>query len=87
MERIGPKLIQWHGYVNREREITIEMPGVPGLVEIPRLYRNRVGVVEPPGADNQWRSVVLRVFGRGNVSIIIRWWPLNGHANRFTARR
>jgi hypothetical protein len=86
-DRIGPKLIQWSGRVNREREIKIEMPGVPGTVEIPRAYRDRVGIVEPPSADNNWRCVVLRVFGRGGVSIVIRWWPAVRNAARFTARR
>jgi serine/threonine-protein kinase len=86
-ERIGPKLIQWNGRVNREREITIEMPGVPGTVEIPRAYRHRVGVVEPPNADNRWRCAVLRVFGRGHVSIVIRWWPAVSRYARLSARR
>ena len=85
--RIGPKLIQWSGRVNDEREITIEMPGVPGRVEIPRVYRDRVGVVEPPGANNRWRCAVLRVFGRGNVSIIIRWWPAARDFSRMVGRR
>jgi hypothetical protein len=85
--RIGPKLIQWSGRVNHEREITIEMPGVPGRVDIPRVYRERVGVIEPPSANNQWRCVVLRVFGRGNVSIVIRWWPAAGRLARLSARR
>jgi hypothetical protein len=86
-DRIGPKLIQWSGRVNYEREIKIEMPGVPGTVEIPRAYRDRVGIVEPPSAHNQWRCAVLRVFGRGGVSIVIRWWPAARNAVRFTARR
>ncbi len=85
--RIGPKLIQWNGYVNREREIAIEMPGVPGTVEIPRVYRDRVGVVEPPSSTNRWRCAVLRVFGRGNVSIVIRWWPMVTRLGRFTAQK
>jgi serine/threonine protein kinase len=85
--RIGPKLIQWSGYVRYEREITIEMPGVPGRVEIPRVYRDRVGVVEPPSASNRWQCVVLRVFGRGNVSIVIRWWPATSRLARLSARR
>jgi serine/threonine-protein kinase len=85
--RIGPKLIQWNGYVNREREIAIELPGVPGTVEIPRVYRDRVGVVEPPSPNNRWRCAVLRIFGRGNVSIVIRWWPRANHSGRFTAQR
>ncbi len=87
LPRIGPKLIQWSGRVNDEREISIEMPGVPGNVEIPRIYRDRVGVVEPPSSNNRWRCAVLRVFGRGNVSFVIRWWPAARNAVRFTARR
>ncbi len=85
--RIGPKLIQWSGRVNHEREIKIEMPGVPGTVEIPRAYRNRVGIIEPPSANNNWRCAVLRVFGRGGVSIIVRWWPAARKSLRYTARR
>jgi serine/threonine protein kinase len=72
---IGPKLYQWSGRVDYEREITIELPGVPGTVEIPRAFRSRVGVVEPPSAHNRWSCVVLRIFGRGGVSFVIRWWP------------
>ncbi|MBO0861588.1 MAG: protein kinase [Chloracidobacterium sp.] len=72
---VGPKLYQWSGRVNNEREITIELPGVPGTVEIPRAYRDRVGVVEPPSAHNRWSCVVLRIIGRGGFSFVIRWWP------------
>jgi serine/threonine protein kinase len=72
---IGPKLYHWSGRVDYEREIIIELPGAPGTVEIPRAYRNRVGVIEPPSANNRWSCVVLRVFGRGGVSFVIRWWP------------
>jgi serine/threonine protein kinase len=75
-EQIGPQLIQWRGAVNRERVIKIEMPGVPGMIEIPRVYRDRVGVVEPPGENNSWSCAVLRIFGRGSVSILVRWWPV-----------
>ena len=74
-DRLGPKLYQWSGRVNNEREITIELPGVPGTVEIPRAYRDRVGVIEPPSANNRWSCVVLRILGRGGVSFVIRWWP------------
>jgi hypothetical protein len=73
--RLGPKLYQWSGRVDNERKITIELPGVPGTVEIPRAFRSRVGVIEPPTANNRWSCVVLRVFGRGGVSFVIRWWP------------
>ncbi len=85
--RIGPKLIQWSGRVNYEREITIEMPGVPGTVDIPRVYRDRVGVIEPPTANNRWRCAVLRVFGKGNVSIVIRWWPAASRVARLSVKR
>jgi hypothetical protein len=85
--RVGPKLFQWSGRVNQEREITIEMPGVPGTVEIPRAYRDRVGIVEPPNANNRWRCAVLRVFGRGGVSIIVRWWPAARNIARLTTGR
>jgi serine/threonine protein kinase len=85
--RIGPKLYQWSGRVDYQREITIELPGVPGTVEIPRAYRDRVGVIEPPSVNNRWSCVVLRVFGRGGVSIIVRWWPAARKAVRLTAWR
>jgi serine/threonine protein kinase len=85
--RIGPKLYHWSGRVNDEREITIELPGVPGTVEVPRAYRDRVGVIEPPSANNRWSCVVLRVFGRGGVSIIVRWWPAARKSVKLTAWR
>jgi hypothetical protein len=85
--RIGPKLYHWSGRVDYEREITIDLPGVPGTVEVPRAYRDRVGVIEPPSANNRWSCVVLRVFGRGGVSIIVRWWPSARKAARLTAWR
>ncbi|HEY8461627.1 MAG TPA: protein kinase, partial [Blastocatellia bacterium] len=84
---IRPRLYHWSGRVNYEREITIELPGAPGTVEIPRAYRNRVGVIEPPSANNGWRFVALRVFGRGGVSFVIRWWPAARNAVKLTARR
>lgn len=74
--QVGPKLIQWAGSVNRVREVRIEMPGIPGTIDIPRVYRDRVGVVEPPNTGNDWKYAVLRVFGRGEVSFLIRWWPV-----------
>ncbi|HEV2665736.1 MAG TPA: hypothetical protein VG324_12535, partial [Blastocatellia bacterium] len=86
-DRIGPQLYHWSGRVNYEREITIELPGVPGTVEVPRAYRDRVGVIEPPSANNRWSCVVLRVFGRGGVSIIVRWWPSARRSVRLTAWR
>ena len=70
-----PKVISWQGPVFGSREIMLEMPGVPGMVDIPRDYRKKVGVVEPPSPSNGWRRAVLRVFGRGNVSLIVRWLP------------
>jgi serine/threonine protein kinase len=86
-DRIGPKLYQWSGRVDYQREITIELPGLPGTVEIPRAYRDRVGVIEPPSANNRWRCVVLRVFGRGGVSILVRWWPAKRNGVKLTAWR
>ena len=83
---IGPKLIQWNGYVRGEREITIELPGVPGTIEIPRVYRDRVGVIEPPTAGNRWQCVTVRVFGRGHISFVMRWWPIAGNGGRISAR-
>jgi serine/threonine protein kinase len=72
---IGPKVISWEGRVYGTREITLEMPGVPGMLDIPRDYRRKVGVVEPPSPSNGWRRTVLRVFGNGDVSLIVRWLP------------
>ncbi len=86
-DRIGPKLYHWSGRVDNQREITIDLPGVPGTVEVPRAFRDRVGVVEPPSANNRWSCVVLRVFGRGGVSIIVRWWPSARKAVKLTAWR
>jgi hypothetical protein len=80
-------LIQWSGRVNIEREIKIMLPGVPGTVDIPRQFRDRVGIVEPPSANNSWSCAVLRVFGRGGVSFVIRFWPAARKAVKLTARR
>jgi eukaryotic-like serine/threonine-protein kinase len=71
----GPKLYAWKGEVSRERQVTLEMPGEPGTIEIPRDYRKRVGVVEAPSPANGWRRAVLRVFGDGFVRFIVRWSP------------
>ena len=70
-----PKLISWQGRVYGTREITLELPGVPGMLDIPRDYRKKVGVIEPPSPSNGWRRTVLRVFGNGDVSLIVRWLP------------
>ena len=86
-EENWPKLIQWTGRVNFEREITIQLPGVPGTVDVPRAYRDRVGIIEPPSANNRWRCAVLRVFGRGGVSFVIRFWPAARNAVKLTAHR
>ncbi len=72
---IEPKVISWRGPVYGSREIMLEMPGVPGMVDIPRDYRKKVGVVEPPSPSNGWRRAVLRVFGNGDVALIVRWLP------------
>jgi hypothetical protein len=61
--------------VNGWREVTLEMPGVPGMLDVPRSFRKKVGVVEPPSPGNGWRRAVLRVFGKGEVSLVVRWWP------------
>lgn len=74
----SPRVIAWSGAVSGERIIRLEMPGTPGRIEIPRSYRHRVGIVESPNLENRWRLAVLRVFGRGECSIILRWWP-RGH--------
>lgn len=86
-DTIRPRLYQWSGRVDYQREITIELPGVPGTVEIPRAFRHRVGVIEPPSAANRWNFVVLRIFGRGGVSFVIRWWPATRNAVKLTAWR
>jgi hypothetical protein len=85
-QRLGPRLIQWNGDVTSERVITIEMPGVPGTIEIPRAYRNRVGVIESPSHNNNWRYAVLRVFGQGPVTILVRWWPMASKMVNFSVR-
>jgi serine/threonine protein kinase len=86
-DTIRPRLFQWSGRVDYQREITIELPGAPGTVEIPRAFRNRVAVIEPPSANNRWSFVVLRIFGRGGVSFVIRWWPASRNTAKLTARR
>jgi serine/threonine protein kinase len=84
--RIGPRLIQWNGEVANERVIRIEMPGVPGTIEIPRAYRDRVGVIESPSHNNNWRYAVLRVFGQGSVTVMVRWWPMAAKMANFSVR-
>jgi serine/threonine protein kinase len=86
LEHLGPKLIQWSGSVNREREVTIDLPGVPGTLEIPRVYRDRVGMVQPPSASNHWRTATVRVFGQGGVSFVVRWWPMSSHYSKVAER-
>ncbi len=86
-DQIGPKLIQWSGRVNGEREVLIDLPGTPGTLEVPRVYRNRVGVIEPPSASNRWRCVRLRVFGEGGVSFVVRWWPKVAELGRLVGSR
>lgn len=71
----SPKLVDWRGQVHGERLVRLEMPGVPGTVEVPRIYRNHVGIVEPPGTENRWRVLILRIIGSGEVVIRVRWWP------------
>jgi hypothetical protein len=85
--RIGPRLIQWNGEVFNERVIKIEMPGVPGTIEIPRVYRDRVGVIESPSHSNNWRYAVLRVFGQGSVTILVRWWPMASKMANISVRQ
>ncbi|MFN0121310.1 MAG: protein kinase domain-containing protein [Blastocatellia bacterium] len=70
-----PRVIRWSGEVRREREIRLELPGVPGSINIPRAYRRQVGLIEPPGPQNKWRCVILRIFGDGHTSIVVQWWP------------
>lgn len=70
-----PRVISWQGKVYGVREISLEMPGVPGMIDIPRNFHKKVGVIEPPSPGNGWRRAVLRVFGDGDVSLIIRWLP------------
>ena len=86
-DQIGPKLIQWSGRVNGEREVLIDLPGTPGTLEIPRVYRKRVGMIEPPSASNRWRCVRLRVFGEGGVSFVVRWWPKVAEFGRLVGSR
>jgi len=85
-QQIGPKLIQWSGKVRGEREVTIDLPGTPGTLEIPRVYRNRVAMIEPPSASNRWRFARLRVFGDGGVSFVVRWWPNPSPTSRIAGR-
>ncbi len=70
-----PKVFAWQGRVNGVREITLDMPGTPGSVEIPPTFRKRIGIIEPPSPGNKWRKLVLRVFGDGDVSLVVRWMP------------
>jgi hypothetical protein len=70
-----PKVFSWQGRVNGIREITLDMPGTPGSVDIPPTFRKRIGIIEPPSPSNKWRKLVLRVFGDGDVSFVVRWMP------------
>ncbi len=78
-----PKVFSWQGRVYGVREITLDMPGTPGTVDIPTAFRKRIGIIEPPSPANKWRKLVLRVFGDGDVSFVIRWQPrIDLHAKR-----
>ncbi len=70
-----PQAFSWQGRVNGVREITLDMPGTPGSVDIPPTFRKRIGIIEPPSPGNKWRKLVLRVFGDGDVSFVVRWMP------------
>jgi eukaryotic-like serine/threonine-protein kinase len=86
-DSLEPRMIQWDGMVRGERELKLALPGVPASIEIPKAYRNRVGLVEPPSPDNRWRYAVFRVYGDGPVSFRVRWRPHPGEVRRFSARR
>jgi hypothetical protein len=75
-QSIRSRTLQWSGTVNRERVVKIDMPGVPGQVEIPRATGCSVAIIEPPTAANNWRHVTLRILGQGDVSFQLRWRPI-----------
>ena len=79
---VSPKVISWQGQVYGSREVMLEMPGVPGMIDIPRDYRKKVGVIEPPSPSNGWKRAVLRVFGNGDVAMIVRWTPHRNPASQ-----
>jgi serine/threonine protein kinase len=81
-QSIKPKMLQWSGTVSRERVVKIDMPGVPGKIEISRASGCSVEITEPPTAANKWRQVTLRVLGQGDASFRLQWWPIS----RSTAR-
>jgi hypothetical protein len=58
--------------------VKIDMPGVPGKIEISQAPGFSVEIIEPPTAANNWRHVTLRILGQGDVSFRLRWWPISG---------
>jgi serine/threonine protein kinase len=81
-QSMRPRMLQWSGTISRERVVKIDMPGVPGKIEISQAPGFSIEIIEPPTAANNWRHVTLRILGQGDVSFRLRWWPIS----RSTAR-
>ncbi len=75
-QSIKAKTLQWSGTVDRERTVKIDMPGVPGKLEVNHTSGCRVEITEPPNAANNWGQVTLRILGQGDVSFRLRWAPI-----------
>src|SRR5215510_6222900 len=72
-QSVRTRMLQWSGTVSRERVVKIDLPGAPVIVEISQASGCYAEIIEPPTAANNWRHVILRVSGQGDVSFRLRW--------------
>jgi len=76
-QSVRTRMLQWSGTVSRERVVKIDLPGAPVIVEISQASGCYAEIIEPPTAANNWRHVILRVLGQGDVSFRLRWRPIS----------
>jgi hypothetical protein len=74
----------WEGDVQGTQLVTIQggmaspgqlmSPGLPGReVVLQPQNEKKVGIASAPSPDNQYRRVVLRVFGHGHTRVVVNW--------------
>jgi hypothetical protein len=74
----------WEGDVQGKQLVTIQdgvaspgqlmSAGLPGReVILQPVNEKKVGIASAPSPDNQYRRVVLRVFGHGHTHVVVNW--------------